>query len=724
MHRPVQSIAVLMFLALLFGFTGCGDDSAENPTADAEGEAKAGETSEPGNQAGTENPGHENHNHGETEIDEDVPGPPNIKPLVMARTPERDSIGGRWLLRFVQIIESEDEQQAPPQIGERPVLLISINPGDGENKGSIVPLAGLEQPFVDPQLIDVKAVGREVAFTATDRNGNRTFDFIGTFRNGVVIGSLGYEQGAVVPARLIPTDEKTLARIPSFAPFPAMPEFIRLQQQSLIPEQTLQFAKDHPTSPLCRMAFLSLVQSNLGANRSVEDVESAIQATLEEQTAWGDRSVRQTRYQILQFLNQTGYRPEFSLKYLDELEKLPPLETGGVEVKYPELAPIRQQVAFRRAYEELQSSDEEVQKKGRAHCEELLKEMPYNVFVLLALADSYRLAGDVERAIDLYAEIKALPMQELLLMNAFASDPVKRILPSQRLKDLWKKSKRTGTLDEYVDSIYESRLLAFAGEPVTSRPDSAGNRVVLAELFTSSNSPESVAGDLVVSALEKTYPHTMFISLRYHQHSHAPDPLANQDGEARVYNFYRFPGAPLLVLNGEHAGTISGAMNQTSDLHDRLRKRIDEMLTEESEVTIALTANRQGDSIQVQAQVDGADLTSDNLRLRIVLAESEIDYSGLNKIRRHDMVARTLIGGDDGIAAADGMLKYEGQIDLAAVRKELTDYLTEFEDNQDQKFPAKPVELQKLHVVAFVQDNLTREVLQSAVVSLNAPASE
>ena len=243
-------------------------------------------------------------------------------------------------------------------------------------------------------------------------------------------------------------------------------------------------------------------------------------------------------------------------------------------------------------------------------------------------------------------------------------------------------------------------------------------------MYTSCNSPESVAGDLVVSALERTYPRSMFVALRFHQHVRAVDPLANQEGEARVYNYYRFRGAPLLVLNGESAGAIQGGMGQTIDLHQRARKLVNEQLTEETDVTIELSASQQEDSIHVQSQVNGADPENKNLRLRIVLAESDINYTGFNSVRKHDMVVRSFVGGESGTAPVDGMLRFEGTIDLAALRKKLTEYLVEFEKGQEQKFRSKPVDLKNLSVVAFVQDDVTRQVIQTKFVSLNPSAAE
>ena len=734
MNRSVLSLFVLLAFGVLSALPGCGGGEKPNEGEvggeklnDGEKEAGGGVISGEGSggasttaETGSEKSGHTEHNHESTELPPEITGP--RKPIAMAGTPKRDSIAGRWLIRLVQVIESKDEQ-TPPQMGERPVMLISISPGENENAGSILHLAGTESPFVNPKLIDIKASSDKVSFTGANRDGDQLFDFSGSFVDGFVIGSIAYADGAVLPARLIPTDERTFARIPGFVPFDALPDFIRLQQ-ALVPEQTMQFAKDHPASPLGRMAYLSLIQANLAQRRPVKEVELIIEAALKEQSAWGERCVLQTRHQIMQFLNQTGYDADYCLKFLAELENSPTPQDLGVDVEAPNLTQMRQQISFRRAYEELQSKDPEVKKQGRLHCEELLKEVPYSAFIQQELADSYRTAGELDKAISLFAEIKALPMQETLLQNAYANAAVKRISPSQRLNDLWKQANRKDDLDEYLTSIYDAKLLAFAGESVESRPDGQGNRIVLAEMFTSCNSPASVAGDLIVSALEKTYPRSMFVALRFHQHAQAVDPLANQEGEARVYNYYRFRGAPLLVLNGENAGPIRGAMNQTIDLHKRVRKLVDEQLTEETDVTIELSASRQEESVHIQSQVTGADPENENLRLRIVLAESDINYTGYNSVRKHDMVARQIVGGYDGIAASGGTFKFEGTIDLATLRQNLTEYLVEFEKGQDQKFPSKPVDLKNLSVVAFVQDDVTRQVIQAKFVSLSPSAAE
>ena len=64
----------------------------------------------------------------------------------------------------------------------------------------------------------------------------------------------------------------------------------------------------------------------------------------------------------------------------------------------------------------------------------------------------------------------------------------------------------------------------------------------------------------------------------------------------------------------------------------------------------------------------------------------------------------------------------------SALKKEIGDYLTAFEKGREYQFAAKPLELKRLHLVAFVQDDATHSVLQATVVevtgSLEIPQPE
>jgi hypothetical protein len=80
------------------------------------------------------------------------------------------------------------------------------------------------------------------------------------------------------------------------------------------------------------------------------------------------------------------------------------------------------------------------------------------------------------------------------------------------------------------------------------------------------------------------------------------------------------------------------------------------------------------------------------------------------------MIVRSMPGGVEGIEPEMGRLSYSETIKLAQFKQNLVDYLADYEYGQGDKFAAKPLELKKLHLVAFVQDSETQEVLQTAAI--------
>ena len=109
----------------------------------------------------------------------------------------------------------------------------------------------------------------------------------------------------------------------------------------------------------------------------------------------------------------------------------------------------------------------------------------------------------------------------------------------------------------------------------------------------------------------------------------------------------------------------------------------------------------------------------DDLRLRVALVEEQVAYTGGNKLAEHHHVVRAFAGGVKGEKVAkDKPLTKTLTVDLDQVRKGLTEYLDK--TNKDTPFPNKdrPLDLKKLRVVAFVQNDATREVLQAIQVEV------
>jgi hypothetical protein len=251
---------------------------------------------------------------------------------------------------------------------------------------------------------------------------------------------------------------------------------------------------------------------------------------------------------------------------------------------------------------------------------------------------------------------------------------------------------------------------AFAGRKGKS------DRAVLVELFTGAQCPPCVAADLAFDALGKTYKPSEVILLQYHLHVPGPDPLANPDTIARAsQKFYgeAIEGTPAIFFSGRPGVPSGGDTDAGPEKYEEYRGAIDLLLEEPAKAKLKATAVQKGNKITIKAEVSDLAETGNNVRLRLALTEEEIAYTGANKLPSHHNVVRALPGGVEGVALKDKTGKQEVVVDLDQVRKTLKDYLTKFAETN--KFPGKEptIDLKKLSVVAFVQNDETGEVLQA-----------
>src|SRR5262249_11341790 len=116
-------------------------------------------------------------------------------------------------------------------------------------------------------------------------------------------------------------------------------------------------------------------------------------------------------------------------------------------------------------------------------------------------------------------------------------------------------------------------------------------------------------------------------------------------------------------------------------------------------------------------------------KLHVLLVEEMLRYTGENGIRLHPMVVRA-IGGPSGNGFTLDPAKAEpvnASFDLAAVSADLKKNTEDFEasrskDRDEQfTFSEKKYEINanNLSIVAFVQDEKSKKVLQAATVRLN-----
>lgn len=242
-----------------------------------------------------------------------------------------------------------------------------------------------------------------------------------------------------------------------------------------------------------------------------------------------------------------------------------------------------------------------------------------------------------------------------------------------------------------------------------------GGRVALLELFTGAQCPPCVAADLAYDALGKAFKPTEVVRLEYHLHIPGPDALTSPGSLARR-EFYdkAIEGTPTAFISGRRLTELGGSRADAPDRYTDLAELAAGLVEQPAKATIKLAAARKGNLVEIKADVSDLVEKGESVRLRFALVEQEVAYAGTNGISAYQNVVRALPGGADGSALKEKTASQSATVDLDKLRKELADYLDKFAAKNKFPTPVRPLELKKLAVVAFVQNDETGEVLQAA----------
>jgi hypothetical protein len=287
---------------------------------------------------------------------------------------------------------------------------------------------------------------------------------------------------------------------------------------------------------------------------------------------------------------------------------------------------------------------------------------------------------------------------------------------------------RSDKLEAQLDDDYRKRVPPFKPEAEAGPKDRKSDRVVLLELFTGAECPPCVAADVAFDALGTSYAPSQLVRLQYHLHIPRPDPLTNPDTTARADYYPDLGGTPGTYFDGQGLASGGGPLAGSKGKYDEYRGIVDERLAKPADASIELKADRRGDTVTIRASAqakgerkakDAARVGGSKLRLRLALVEDEVRYVGGNSLRFHHHVVRALPGGVDGAKFSDGGARVETTVNLAELRKSLEKSLSDFA-RETAKFPRAlpPIPLEKLSVVAFVQDEGDKDVLNAAIVRI------
>jgi hypothetical protein len=277
---------------------------------------------------------------------------------------------------------------------------------------------------------------------------------------------------------------------------------------------------------------------------------------------------------------------------------------------------------------------------------------------------------------------------------------------------------RAGRADEAKEVQARLKKLDFTIKPKPFAGRKAkSDRAALVELFTSAELPQAVAAGLAFDALGRSFKPGEVVLVQYDVNTRsATDPLSSPAGEDRAGYYQQALGAiPALFIVGAPGPDSEGDISEAPDKYEEVRALIEPLLEAPAKVKLQVTAQRQGAKVKVKVNVSDLEAGGDKVRLRVLLVEPQVEYAGANKQTPQRHVVRAFVGKAAGETVAKGKpLEKTETVDVEALRKELKAYLDKVAEKKAFAGKERPLELKKLAVVAFVQNDETGEVLQAA----------
>ena len=288
--------------------------------------------------------------------------------------------------------------------------------------------------------------------------------------------------------------------------------------------------------------------------------------------------------------------------------------------------------------------------------------------------------------------------------------------------------KKHGNLEQ-LHARLDAALLSRQ-EPVAAgryqRTDEEGpQRTVLAEFFTGAQCSPCVASDLALESLLRRYDHETLVLVQYHVHMPGLDPMTNPDSERRAL-YYSVGGTPMTFVDGRGTGLAGGSLGAVGKSFDSHKAIIEERVAiRPSAELLGTTLERGLDYMDVSGMLKiPADIMDEmpNLRLRLIVVEKTVHYTGANGVHFHQFVARKLLGPSSGIQISQQETPFHATVAIADLRVELGRYIEGYRRLVDGfQWPdvVLPIDEKQLSVIAVVQNDSSREVLQTKLIGLN-----
>lgn len=329
---------------------------------------------------------------------------------------------------------------------------------------------------------------------------------------------------------------------------------------------------------------------------------------------------------------------------------------------------------------------------------------PYNTDLYFYLGKAYEQIGENKKAFDAY------------LTGVLAFSPANII---ERLKALHPVLYVHGP---ELEEIIKGEIQNTENFQVTHFKKPKDNtKVILAELFTGSECRPCLAADVAYDKLIERYESNTLAVLEYHLHIPAPDPMTNADAEARA-KFYGVNSTPTSIIEGVDIVLAGGNKAVAKSRFTVFAATIEKFLSNDPKANISLQGSLKEKNLSVSCNSSTSEINTNDLRLHIALAEEKVHYKGYNTVAEHRFVVRKMFPSPEGLAFENKKeIKFSTKINLNQIEDTLKTFLDTMEKRANRKvFKERKHQINSdnLFLVAFVQNNVTKVILQANVIQV------
>ncbi len=611
-----------------------------------------------------------------------------------AKSDEQDS-DSPWNGRWELMLSSHTRQS--------PMILLQIEERAGHLQARMLDKAPA------PELEKLKLAGiyfRKNGILVALQSEENKLTFEGTLHKDIVLGSF-YSEGEIspAPARLIKSSKFNLQGVDLQQVIEHTKEY---EAAVAAPDPIAaldQFIKEYPNNPLIFSAGFNMLTKAIEKKRPADQVMKMTEEMKKTARRWGDSLIIKIYVEILeQIIEKPAYR-EIAVKNFGEVKKL---------VGESPTEAVKNLLIEFQARIDLADTDKEKQKVGETAVKQIIEKNHFYLKIVITLAEYYERNGETEQALEIYSRLAALPGVASAVhgIKSASGEPVDVV---KKTRSLWKG--KEADFEKYLDEVYQKETFFFVEKEKPKIELRKGRRITLVELFTGSACQPCVAADIALGGVEKMLPVPEFIAVRYHQHIPGPDPLTVSSGEAR-FGYYGGQGTPLMAINGRQTGNVGGLIFHAQAQYQGLYPRIKNLISQISLVNLDLQVSLEKSVLKIHAKAEGIPKLRKDAKLRLLIVDPHLHYIAGNGVRFHEMVVRDMPGGHEGVLASQGKAEVNVERSLLELQSEIIKGLKSLEENRGMKFNFLPPELKQVYVIAFVQDDGSHEILQSAISPL------